>query len=194
MGHSLSGEVMVRVVVSLIFFVFNLSSYAEETETRLFRPFTEGANHAAFKIKSVLKGNCFQQSKIMPREDAWQCKAGGKIYDPCFKKPGKNKMLFCPKSPWNGDSTVIEAEIVVNNDLFKLINMAEHLPWVVVLDNGNICKRTVSGKRYDQQPIQYICQDNTFLFGRLQRCRANWSMLRYDGNNADTAVIRQAWF
>lgn len=185
---------MVRVVVSLIFLVFTLTCVAEETETRLFRPFTEGAEHASFKIKEIVKGNCYRQSELMPREDAWQCQTVGKTYDPCFKKPGNGNKLYCPQSPWNGDSTVIEAGIVVSNNHFDSVNMGDNLPWVVLLDSGVICKRSLKRGEYDQQPIQFLCQDNSFLFGRLQRCRAQWSMLMYDGKHDGTVNIKQAWF
>lgn len=185
---------MVRVVVGIIFLVFTLNCLAKETETRLFRPFTEGAEHAPFKIKEILKGNCFQQSKSMRREDAWRCLADSTTYDPCFKKPGNDKLMYCPQSPWDGDSTVIKADMVVENEQFDLINMADNLPWVLLLDNGVICKRTFTQSNYDQQPIEYECQDRSFLFGRLQRCRAQWSMLRYDGSGTDTVEIKQAWY
>ncbi len=185
---------MFRVVLSLFFLGFSLSGIAAETEKRFFRPFTEGANQAPFKIKAVLQGNCFKQSKSMRREDAWQCRANNQTFDPCFKKPGSEKTLYCPESPWNGDSTVIEADIIVDNHLFDFINMAESLPWVLLLDNGVRCMRTQHQSVFDQQPIEYVCQDESILFGRLQRCRNQWSMLRYDGSSTDTVNIQQVWF
>lgn len=185
---------MVRVVVSIIFLSLAVTGYADETELRLYRPFTEGVEQAGFKIASQMAGHCDRQSQLMPREDAWQCQSGTDTFDPCFHKPGKSQTLYCPQSPWNGDSTVIQADIIADSGNFSDINMAENLPWVLLLSSGTKCQRVLENKSFDQQPIEYKCQDNTFLFGRLQRCRSLWSMLRYDNGKTDYVKIRQAWF
>lgn len=38
-----------------------------------------------------MSGQCYEQSHIIIREDAWRCQAEGQLFDPCFVKAGSKK-------------------------------------------------------------------------------------------------------
>lgn len=82
-------------------------------------------------------GYCFSSSIALERSDAWRCRAGDSIYDPCFTTSVKNK-LICDADP------------VTNRPGFPL-QIAKALPqttntssvstkpWILMLEDGSVC-------------------------------------------------------
>jgi hypothetical protein len=183
----------------LVFYVFLFSSgalFAEnETQVRLYRPFTEGANLPAMQVSATYDGRCMQQSDILVREDAWRCDTQSQTYDPCFLKPGsKDDSLYCLQTPWSGATVKINSKQTASNDSFRSIDMAKGKPWAVEMQNGKHCIAIEETQMIDNQPLSYLCQGGEYLLGRLQRCKAHWSVLWSNGATIEQRKISEVWF
>lgn len=186
---------MLRKVVFSLFFICCSLATANDTLLKLYRPYGEAAEQTPLQIKSTLTGDCFSQSQLIIREDAWRCSAGGTIYDPCFIKFGPNRtQALCPKSPWNGDSVLLQLKQPLNNEVNKTLDMSRAYPWGVELVNGELCKAVNSEKTFDQLPVRYQCTKENYLVGHLQRCKSLWTMLEQTPAGIRTVEINKAWF
>ncbi|MDF1929842.1 hypothetical protein PGH45_06880 [Legionella pneumophila] len=84
-----------RVLLVLLCFFFLAS--ASDTVLKLYRPFGDVFEQAPPVVKKIMSGQCYEQSRIIIREDAWLCQAEGQLFDPCFVKAGSKKMeAVCP--------------------------------------------------------------------------------------------------
>jgi len=185
---------MQRVVFVLLFFCTFIVK-ADDTVLKLYRPFGDVTDQISPTIKISLTGNCFAQSRVIIREDAWRCESEGKIYDPCFVKAGNDrKEAVCPQSPWVGDSVEIVVNSPLNNEQNTTLDMSRTFPWAIELTNGEHCQAIDTNELYDSMPIRYKCTDNNLLFGYLQRCKTAWSMLEKRPEGVVTVTLAKAWF
>jgi len=185
---------MQRVLVIMLFFYPFLAT-AGDTVLKLYRPYGEVIEQASLSVKTKLSGQCFAQSQLILREDAWRCQVEGKIYDPCFVQAGsKNTQALCPQSPWVGESVQIEVVAPLDNHEHRTLDMASAFPWAVELVNGEHCQAVEADKLYDGMPIRYRCSGQNVLIGYLQRCKAVWSMLEKTPKGVSSVDFSKAWF
>lgn len=71
---------------------FSFLASASDTVLKLYRPFGDVFEQAPPVVKKIMSGQCYEQSHIIIREDAWRCQAGDQLFDPCFVKAGSKKM------------------------------------------------------------------------------------------------------
>ncbi len=183
---------MLRSVVLTLMIICPFLVVAEETELKFYRPFL---NETQVEIEKKVAGECWQQSERIKREDAWRCQAEGKIFDPCFIKPQSSpKEAICPQSPWTKNALLINLTTPVDNSLHSALDMAEAYPWAVELTTGEKCQAIDKGEIFDGLDVHYLCNNQTTLIGRVQRCKSEWSMLHRTANNVTTALLSRAWF
>lgn len=183
-----------RVLLVLMFFCTYMVM-ADDTVLKLYRPFGEAMEQILPLAKNTVSGECFKQSELIVREDAWRCQAAGKVYDPCFVKPvGRQKEAVCPQSPWVADSVRIVVQTPLNTDQNTSLDMSTAYPWAVELTNGERCQAIDANEQFDGMPIRYHCGDKHWLVGHLQRCKSLWSMLEKTPNGVETIQVRRAWF
>lgn len=171
--------------------------FAEDTMLALYRPFGEASEQQApIIVGEQYDGYCFQQSAHIKREDAWRCSIANKIYDPCFIKPyGNHREAVCPQSPWVGQSVLIHLTMPVDDSGHQTLDFSTAYPWAVELHNGEKCQAIDPGQFFDNLPIRYQCDSHHVLFGHLQRCKAEWSMLqRSEKGDVETVTLVKAWF
>ncbi|KTC82543.1 hypothetical protein [Legionella cherrii] len=186
---------MLRKVFCISLFICSLGAAADDTILKLYRPFGDVTNQAIPQVKNTLMGECYSQSQLIVREDAWRCLADGKTYDPCFVKSGPERTeALCPQSPWIGDSVLIKVKEPLHNEQNKTLDMALTYPWGIELTNGEHCMAINSGKIYDQMPVRYKCSSKNYLVGHLQRCKNVWSMLQKTPQGVVTVELKKAWF
>ncbi|KTD23538.1 Uncharacterised protein [Legionella lansingensis] len=186
---------MLRLVIAVFAVVVSFNLWANDTELKLYRPFGETTQQAPVVIQKEVAGQCWQQSQLLKREDAWRCTAEGKTHDPCFvRKFGSNKEAICPQSPWTGDSIKINLISAVDNNQNVELNMAEAYPWAMELTTGEKCQAIDEGGTYDGLPIHYQCDSQTVLLGQLQRCKTEWSILQKNPRGVSTVMVARAWF
>lgn len=175
--------------------VLSFTASAGDTVLKLYRPFGQVIEQVAPVIKKNLSGQCVMQSKLAVREDAWQCMAEGKIYDPCFVQMTANKnAVVCPQSPWVGDSVQIHLNTPLNTENNAGLDMSRGFPWGIELANGDRCQAVSAEQVYDGMPIRYHCRSNNLLVGYLQRCKPVWRMLEKTADGVQTVELKKAWF
>lgn len=183
-----------RVVFSFLFWC-SFAVEASDTVLKLYRPYGEPTEQVIPVIKQSIMGQCFSQSQIILREDAWRCEAEGKTFDPCFVKAGNNRTeALCPQSPWEGDSIQITVSTPLNNEQNETLDMSSAYPWGIELANGERCLAVNSNQTFEEMPVRYQCLNQNLLVGYLQRCKNEWTMLEKTPNGVVTASIVKAWF
>lgn len=183
-----------RVLLFMLYFCSYIAA-ADVTVLKLYRPFGEVTEQVSPEVKSELKGSCWVQSRLIVREDAWRCRAQGKIYDPCFVKASGTAMeVLCPHSPWVSDSVQIRVKVSLNNAKHSSLDMSRAFPWAIELSNGEHCQAIDSEKDYDGMAVHYHCSDQNLLLGYLQRCKAQWSMLEKTPDGVKTVELSKVWF
>lgn len=186
---------MLQFFLVIFLILFSFSTVAQDTVLKLYRPFGDFIEQAAPSVKKTLSGECYSQSRIILREDAWRCSAEGTIYDPCFVRSGKNKTeALCPQSPWVGDSIQIMVKYPLENEHNKNLDMSRAYPWAIELTNGEYCQGIYTEKRFDNMRIRYQCNNKNYLVGHLQRCKSVWSMLKRTPEGVIEVELKKAWF
>ncbi|WP_454780259.1 hypothetical protein [Legionella sp. WA2022007384] len=186
---------MLRTIFCISLFLCSVEAAANDTVLKLYRPYGDVSEQVVPQVKKELVGECYSQSQLIVREDAWRCIAGGKTYDPCFVKAGPNRTeALCPRSPWNGESVRIKVKEPLNNEQHITLDMSRTYPWGIELTNGEQCHAIKSEKIYDQMPVRYKCSNKNYLVGYLQRCKNVWSMLEKTPQGVVTVELSKAWF
>ena len=186
---------MCREFILFITLVWPVALFANDTLLQFYRPYTETTHHPAAVIVAKKAGECWQQSQRIVREDAWRCSAEGKNYDPCFVKPfGDHLNAICPESPWTANSVQITVNTPLDNSNHATLDMSRGYPWAIELANGVKCQATDSGESYDDLPVRYRCNEQSVLFGHIQRCAVAWKMLQHNASGTSTVVIEKVWF
>ncbi|MBA2711252.1 MAG: hypothetical protein H0U57_11750 [Tatlockia sp.] len=180
-----------RSVVLIFMFMSSFFLFAKDTELKFYRPFL---HETPVEIIKKMAGECWQQSERIKREDAWRCQAEEKVYDPCFINLQNPKEALCPESPWSKHAALIHLTKTADNSLHSALDMAETLPWAVELTTGEKCQAIDKGEVYDGLEIRYHCNNQTQLFGRVQRCKSEWSILQRTASGVTTGLMSKAWF
>ncbi len=184
-----------RLVGMFCLFILSFSSLARETLLSLYRPLTKGVNHPYVKITKEVKGTCLNQSALIFRQDAWQCQVEKKQYDPCFETQSLSpSQVVCISSPWATAGSLITTPTPLRHGEHAVLDMSRTYPWAVELSDGVKCMGINDNKVYDGAPIRYRCNDNSFLFGHLQRCATTWKILKHTEGGDGLVSIERAWF
>ena len=176
--------------------LFSHVCLSEETQVKLYRPFNPSHGQADVVVNQTMKGLCWEQSHADKREGAWRCMVGSVVLDPCFVKSyGEKKQAICPQSPWNGKAIKVMVEQDLDDSSHEEMDMSKNYPWALELTDGARCQKIADSNQYfDGLPIHYLCDNDSVLFGRIQRCKAQWSMLQKSNSGVVTALIDKAWF
>lgn len=186
---------MLQTLVLFLLMLISITVNAMETELKFYHPWAESIKHPSVTVTEQKSGECWQQSHIIKREDAWRCKAEGKIYDPCFIPPfSHDEPAICPQSPWSSSGIQINLSSPANASQQEALDMSTTFPWAVELTNGEKCQAVNEDKLYDGLPVRYHCDRNTELFGHVQRCNNPWKILQHGADGVSTAQIARAWF
>ena len=186
---------MLREVVWFFVIFCSIPAFSAETQLRLYRPLTETTNHLPMVITEKKSGECWQQSQLIKREDAWRCMAEGKVYDPCFVRPfGSHLTTNCLASPWSRDAIEITVATPLDNRHHEVLDMSRTFPWALELIHGEKCLSVESSEQYDGLPVHYRCEGNKELVGDIQRCNSMWKILQHGSTSAETLDILRAWF
>lgn len=187
---------MFLVIFGLFTLVASYSLYSSDTILRLYKPFsTNPTEKMTNAMQRQVKGQCWQQSQRIKREDAWRCQYEDKTIDPCFIKTyGSHKEARCPQSPWDNQSIVIALENPVENLSPESLDFSRTLPWGLELSTGEKCLSVEEGRYFDNMPVRYVCDEKSLLFGNIQRCKTLWTILQQKNGLVETVEIKKAWF
>lgn len=187
---------MIRHILLFLLCVYPLISFENPTQLKLYRPYGEVDSSNKPEIIASLKGECFRQSSRIIREDAWRCVADEELHDPCFQRQlGKITEVLCVESPWIKKAIQLKTAQALKNTHHQRLDRAMTLPWALVLSSGVQCVAIDSTEEIEGQPIHYRCSDQSLLFGVVQRCQEEWTILQQArSGQVSTAVIQDAWF
>jgi hypothetical protein len=185
-----------KIIILLALYLFSQMGIGQETQVKLYRPFSPSPYQATLSANQTTKGVCWEQSHVDKREGAWRCKVGTSILDPCFVKSfGDKKQALCPQSPWSGQAVKVLVEHDLKDVSFVKLDMSKNYPWAMELTNGTKCQKIAdANQQFDGLPIHYLCDDNTILFGRIQRCKEPWSVLQKSHEDVLSVEIQRVWF
>ncbi len=186
---------MCRILLFLLC-AYPFISFGSPTQIKLYRPFGAVVDQVVPKIIAQTQGSCSQQSKRIVREDAWRCVAHGVTYDPCFLKSiGDKNNVICLQSPWLADAVLLSASTELQSNHQEKLDVSHAYPWAVELLSGEHCLSTDKDEMLDGSLVHYQCLDRTILFGHLQRCKAEWTILQQNREGMMSSVsIKKAWF
>ncbi len=165
-----------------------------DTQTILFQPFAEKQTQLA-----KASGECWTSSSATSRADAWRCRAGNTIYDPCFVNHfvDKNKVL-CARSPWDNALTELTLTKPLPIPTNPKLDISKAQPWVIQLANGQRCTFMTGATRSTQgMRVNYGCIGGGFLVGDPLRCKTTWEMnyaQSIDPSKLNRVKIAKAWF
>jgi hypothetical protein len=106
-------------------------------------------------------GECSGGSVTAPRDDAWRCLEGNRIFDPCFGQTGEMAVV-CGASPGRDEKGFTLALHEPLPPPFPRNNVPEGRAWQLRLADGTVCafaggaKPVVDGKR-----LNYLCDDRS---------------------------------
>lgn len=187
------GNQMWKEAVWTFALIWPIFGFAEDTILHLYHPLTPKDPTTVVTAKKF--GECWQQSQLIKREDAWRCIADGQIHDPCFVQPyGSHLEALCPESPWAKRGVQITVSSPLDNKQHETLDMSRTYPWAVELTNEEKCQAILTNEQYDNSPVRYHCEKNTVLIGHLQRCTGVWKILQREGNQVNMVKIKKAWF
>lgn len=185
-------------LISSVFFtlVASYPLHASDTILRLYKPFsTNPTEKITSAMQKQVKGQCWQQSQRIKREDAWRCQYEERTIDPCFiQTHGNHKEARCPQSPWDNERVVIALDNPVENLNRESLDFSRTLPWGLELSTGEKCLSVEEGRFFDNMPVRYVCDEKSILFGSLQRCKTLWTILQQKNGSVETVEIEKAWF
>ncbi len=110
------------------------------------------------------EGDCWARSVAVWRPEAWRCRTGNQIYDPCFSTGDKATFVGCFSSPFSDARSIVIS-------LTKPLPAEERVPqgqhaWALELADGIRCTflqgatAGIEGKR-----INYSCTDGWYIVG-----------------------------
>jgi hypothetical protein len=121
-----------------------------------------GAHGSVRTARFPRQGSCLGESLGVQRRDAWQCKSGGRLYDPCFSNPTATQVTCV--------TDVFANSIVVLNLPHPLSlhrnEVGREAPWALELSNGSRCVYAIgtmpmiAGNR-----LNYSCKPRGFVLG-----------------------------
>ena len=161
----MSGAFRIATLGTLLFWVASVAAPAATTTTAVVRVSPYGVNRVngvTGTSRFPIQGSCLGPSLGVQRQDAWQCKSGNRLYDPCFS---------------NSTGTQVTCVINVFTNSVVVLNLPHSLPlhgsevgreapWALELSNGSRCvytigsTATIAGRR-----LTYSCTPRGFVLG-----------------------------
>lgn len=132
---------------------------------------------------STVDGSCAGGSAVRPgRADAWRCRAGDTLFDPCFANPTGTE-LACVPDPFTTQVTIVRLATPLGRAGSNR-NDPGLPPWFLELVDGSRCGRT--------PPSGYRC-DTGRAVGEPDTSRPVWTVGTLD-TEAATVDVRTAWY
>lgn len=164
---------------------------AIETEVLLYNAFSAAPSQTTLVPAESLQGECLTHSQVSPREDAWRCMSGSRLFDPCYVRTYvKRNEVICPTAPW------LQAgiQIALGHELPQPtveIDAYQQLPWAMQLVNGKYCKLVNAGNH-----PQFQCEGYGSVGDTLHRCKGLWRIIMKSPEilYTQTEQIAKVWY
>ncbi len=150
---------------------------AARTTVVVFRPWAKGALAAGYTIAERITGSCWTNSLSSDRPDAWRCRHGDGIYDPCFG-PSKTHVVACAVSPFSKSVVLLslKSPLNVEDDPTAKMLQPSGEPWGLRLTSGDTCVFVAGATdAVDGQRLNYACLRSGWIIGQTDRSTATWT-------------------
>jgi hypothetical protein len=162
------------------------------TKVKRFSPWDSDGNPT---VKRYQHGSaeCFGPSRVNNRGDAWRCKSGNTVLDPCFATPTEDSEVFCITSPFARSGFLLGA-VLEGLDHGR---SPARSPWAIQVGKRK-CTYLLQRKRKGRRAT-YRCgktRKGPFLFGRPRTKKKTWtikSARNSRGRRARRVKIKVAW-
>lgn len=167
------------------------------TRARIYRAFKANGAPSIHITKSV-RGSCFSGSDATYRDDAWRCKSGHFLYDPCFSSGKAKGMVLCPTAAWKRSGL----EIKLTKPLPKKYR-DKHKPstsggaWAIETQPGWKCVLDTGATwLFHRLRANYYCRGGKWLYGAPDRKHEPWTIEAGSAHpkKLHKVAIASAWF
>ena len=169
------------------------------TQIKLVTPFQSGGIGIGVAVTSRGNGDCFARSAASSgRPDAWRCRIGNAILDPCLQNVmGDSKTFACPDTPWTANVTLLTLTQPLPTTDNANTTLKDALPWALELATGQRCTlftgatAPIAGMR-----INYGCPGGFIAVGDIDRSQPVWRIF-VQGEKSyslDLTGIAVAWY
>jgi len=133
-------------------------------------------------------GSCSSGSLVDRRADAWRCRSGGGVYDPCFSD---GAFVLCPDgTPDSHDALQVRlTKPLPRGRANPPGGVTSTAPWVIVTAAGTYC--------YRQPAATYQCAGAALVVGLPKRTGTTWTiglLPTSTSKHAVTTAIRSVWW
>lgn len=167
---------------------------AARTTVVVFRPWTDGTLATGYTISQRVTGSCWTHSLESDRPDAWRCRRGDEIYDPCFG-PSKMRVVACAVSPFSKSVVLLSLKSALKDEEDPTAKMLQPSgePWGLRLASGDTCVFVVGATdAVGDQRLNYACRRNGWIVGGTNRSRATWTAHRVQWPNTRVTSVQIA--
>ncbi len=171
---------------------------ARRTLASVYRPMR--ANGSTSLRTRARSGYCWTGSDAAQRRDAWRCRTGSEILDPCFSASPTARSVICPAGPWSRSALRLELTRALPHGLAdKGRPSLKEQPWAIELSDGRRAlfasgaSSELEGRRLD---YFFGPGNDEGLWGYPDRTGQLWTILvaPFTAQRLDArATIRHAW-
>jgi hypothetical protein len=196
-----SASLVVGVLVALALGSSPARARAQSTatEVRVAVPFDPRGLVPALRVSARAAGSCWTASLASAgRPDAWRCRTGNQIHDPCFAGFVEGgQVAACLASPWSSEVTLLALSGTLPRGAKRPATLAETPPWALELASGERCTMLtgatwgVAGMR-----VNYGCPGDVSVVGDIDRGGPAWKafVLRAGEAAMSQVEIRVAYY
>ncbi|MBI4322580.1 MAG: hypothetical protein HY675_29160 [Chloroflexi bacterium] len=145
------------------------------------------------------RGECWTNSNVVNRPNAWRCMVLNEIYDPCFSLNTSEGWVVCGASPMGdglGFRMNLTRPLVVDNP-----GPYSRYPWVIELSDGNRCEGLGPPASYvGDEAVSFACGNGWYVLGDMEEGEvwyAKRARLSSDGSRvveSTREAVRTVWY
>jgi hypothetical protein len=183
-----------------VFVAFAPSVAAQKTNVVMYHAWTPAGKLANVRITETVSGNCWTQSLVTSRGDAYRCMVGNSILDPCFApKISRPRAVACATDPFSNRIVLLRMQKALPSPNPTTQWLQPHnQPWGLRLTNGDTCvfatgaTDVIKGER-----MNYACaRSDAWIIGNVNQLTPLWTAQSsaYPSKGVKTVFIAEAVF
>jgi hypothetical protein len=186
---------------AFVFCAASPSIAAQKTTVVMYRAWTPAGKLANVRVTETVSGDCWTQSLVTSRADAYRCMAGNDIYDPCFApKISRPRAVACAPNPFSNRVALfrLKKALPSSPDSTTQLLQPHNQPWGLRLTNGDTCVfATGATDAIKGERMNYACaRSDGWIVGLPSQLTALWTAQSsdYPSKGVNTVLIAEAIF
>jgi hypothetical protein len=189
------GRLAIVLVLGAVLMRAGVGFAATGTRLEQWVAFRAGSPAPGVHVLVHARGSCLSPSLADPRADAWRCRAGGQLQDPCFSGSRSGAFVLCPDgTPDSRDTIRLALTAPLPPRRASPRGPTAGAPWVIET-HGLYCYR-LAGVTGGRRP-SYECAGASALAGIPDRARPTWTIALLPtaaSRRSTTVPIAAAWW